>query len=53
LAQAMELNFLFIVPRIFFYIALLAWLATFAGLVYTLTAKLIGSLTVEISQYRD
>ena len=47
LAQAMELNFLFILPRTFFYIALLAWLATFAGLVYTLTANLMGSLTVK------
>jgi tellurite resistance protein TehA-like permease len=32
LAKAMELSFLFLIPRIFVYIALLAWSATFIGL---------------------
>lgn len=40
MAQAMELNFLYAVPRYFVYIALTAWLAAFAGLVYKLARRL-------------
>jgi tellurite resistance protein TehA-like permease len=41
MARAMELDFLYIVPRAFMYIALAAWLAAFAGLVYTLVRRLV------------
>lgn len=36
LAQALELSFLLIIPRYFIYIALLAWLITFAGMLLNL-----------------
>ena len=36
LAEAMKMNFLFWVPRVFIYLALAAWLATFLGLLHTL-----------------
>jgi len=36
LAQALELPFLLIIPRYFIYIALLAWLITFAGMLLNL-----------------
>jgi hypothetical protein len=42
MAQAMELEFLRVVPRYFIYVALAAWLAAFAGLLYTLVNRLIG-----------
>jgi len=32
MAQAMQLDFLFVLPRFFIYVALAAWLATFWGL---------------------
>jgi tellurite resistance protein TehA-like permease len=35
MAQAMQLDFLFVLPRFFIYIALMAWLATFLGLCRT------------------
>ena len=44
MAQAMQLDFLFIVPRIFIYAALAAWLATFCGLCGRLGAGLIRQL---------
>lgn len=43
LAQATELDFLFYVPRYLVYVALLAWLAAFIGLLRRLTAILIGA----------
>ena len=41
MARAMELEFLYVIPRYFVYIALLAWLAAFAGLVYKLVRHLL------------
>ena len=46
MARAMELEFLHVIPRYFVYIALLAWLAAFSGLVY----KLAGSLLVFLNK---
>jgi len=40
MAQAMHLDFLFVLPRIFIYVALAAWLATFWGLCRTLAGGL-------------
>lgn len=36
LAEAMKMNFLFWVPRVFIYLALATWLATFLGLLHAL-----------------
>jgi len=41
LAKALDLPFLAAIPRYFVYIALVAWLATFAGLIYRLVSSLI------------
>ena len=41
MARAMELEFLQVIPRYFIYIALLAWLAAFSGLVYKLVYRLL------------
>jgi tellurite resistance protein TehA-like permease len=43
LAQALKLVFLFAIPRVFIYLALLAWLLTFAGLLLHL-ARLLPQL---------
>lgn len=48
MAQAMDLNFLYFVPRYFIYLALLAWALVFAGLVYTVADRLI-SMTRKVS----
>ena len=40
MAQAMHLDFLLVIPRCFLYVALAAWLATFAGLCNTLSGSL-------------
>lgn len=40
IAQSMELEFLYFIPRYFVYVALLAWLACFVGLVRRLGSKL-------------
>lgn len=40
MARAMELEFLLVVPRYFIYVAIVAWLATFAGLLHTLIKHL-------------
>jgi hypothetical protein len=36
MAEALQLAFLYFVPRVFVFIALAAWLATFAGMVRSL-----------------
>lgn len=41
MARAMELDFLYIIPRYFVYIALFVWLAVFAGLVRALVNPLL------------
>ncbi len=41
LAKATNLEFLYIIPRYFVYVALFAWLVTFAGLIYRLVSSLI------------
>ena len=41
LAKAIGLDFLFFIPRYFFYIALLAWVATFVGLVHSMHRALL------------
>ena len=42
MAQALELDFLFVIPRYFIYVALIAWSAAFLGLIYTVTRRLLG-----------
>jgi len=42
MAHAMELDFLIVLSRVFIYVALGAWLATFAGLCRTLLRGLLG-----------
>ena len=42
MAHAMELEFLVVLPRVFIYVALAAWLATFVGLCRTLLRGLLG-----------
>jgi len=41
MAQAMELNFLYFLPRFFVYVALLSWTVAFAGLIYTLATRVM------------
>jgi len=41
MARAMELEFLQVIPRYFVYVALLAWLAAFSGLVYKFASRLL------------
>lgn len=41
MAQAMQLDFLFVFPRFFIYVALAAWLATFLGLCSTIGRGLV------------
>jgi hypothetical protein len=42
MAKAMDLGFLSLVPRGFIYVALLAWLVVFVGLVHSLAGRLIA-----------
>lgn len=44
LARALGLEFLFLIPRLFIFVALAAWLATFAGLLHRLFSHLIVSV---------
>ncbi|WP_435077872.1 tellurite resistance/C4-dicarboxylate transporter family protein [Halococcus sp. AFM35] len=46
LAEITELNFLSVIPRYFVYIALLAWLMTFFGLLHTLGGDLLNERTI-------
>jgi len=46
LAKALEVDFLFLIPRIFIYFALLAWAATFVGLIHTGVRAVLGSRQV-------
>lgn len=41
LAQALDLQFLFVVPRYFVYAALLAWAATFIGMLHRFAGKIL------------
>lgn len=43
LAKALELDFLYIIPRYFVYLAIAAWLVTFVGLVIQMARKLLSS----------
>jgi tellurite resistance protein TehA-like permease len=47
LAKVMELDFLFLIPKIFIFIALIAWLVTMAGFVYRLTNNVRKQETIE------
>ena len=40
LAKALQLDFLYLIPRYFIFLALIAWLATFSGLAIQLSRKL-------------
>lgn len=42
LAKALELDFLLVIPRYFVYLAIIAWLAAFIGLVVQVTRKLFA-----------
>jgi tellurite resistance protein TehA-like permease len=44
LATATGLSFLVLIPRYFIYVALLAWLVTFAALIYKLTRSIVVTM---------
>lgn len=43
LAKAMDIKFLFWIPRVFVYFALLAWVTTFVGLIHAGGRAVLGS----------
>ena len=43
LAKAMDIKFLFWIPRVFVYFALLAWVTTFVGLIHAGARAVLGS----------
>lgn len=45
MAQAMDLDFIYFIPRSFPYISLLAWTAAFVGLLSSLTRSVFGKRT--------
>ena len=45
MANAMHLEFLYVIPRYFIYVALVAWVATFAGLVWTVLNVVLAAAT--------
>lgn len=53
LAKATDLTFLLVVPRYFVYLAFLAWLATFAGLIHRLGRSLILALSLRSHPARE
>jgi tellurite resistance protein TehA-like permease len=50
LAKVMNLEFLFLIPRFFIFLALIAWLATITGFVYHLMNTIVKQKTVERSR---
>jgi tellurite resistance protein TehA-like permease len=47
LAKALGLDFLFLIPKFFIFIALTAWIAVMTGLVYHLTSTLVKAPTLK------
>jgi hypothetical protein len=47
MARAMSLDFLLPIARVFVYVALLAWVATFVGLIHSLVSSLIQRSAAE------
>jgi tellurite resistance protein TehA-like permease len=50
MAQALELNFLYFIPKYFVYVALLAWLMAFVGFLYALADRFIKRARLKSDQ---
>ncbi|OGN90354.1 MAG: hypothetical protein A2Y88_08420 [Chloroflexi bacterium RBG_13_48_10] len=50
LAKALELPFIYAIPRYFVFIALAAWLVTFAGLIYRMVGSLVSQSISQASR---